>query len=731
MDTDSEIVEDNKFFPDWKNVPTIEALQTIVDDATVDYEKHISDIEGWKNNYNATGSAAVQTPKGRSKVVPKLIRKQAEWRYSSLAEPFLSTPDLFNVNPITAGDVNRSKQNELVLNNQFNTKLNKVAFIDSYVRDCVDLGTAIVKVGWETKEEEVTEDIPIFNFTPAPELVERYTALVQLQQQDPERYADISTVGLDQALAIFMRTGQAMQPVQVGSNEVTGIKETENHPTVEVVDHHNLILDPTCGGDIDKAEFVIEKFKSSIAALKKDGKYHNLDDINIETAESPQNNPYFAVKDDDNTFNFGDRARKQFVVYTYWGTWDVDDNNTTRSIVISWVGDTIIRMELNPFPDRKIPFVLVKEMPVRDSSYGEPDGVLIEDNQKIVGAVTRGMIDILGRSANGQTGIRKDMLDATNRRKFQRKEDYEFNANVDPRQGIYHHIFPEIPQSAYNMLTLQNAEAESFTGVKAFNTGISGQSLGSTATSVRGALDAASKRELSILRRLADGIIKIGHKIISMNSEFLSEEEVVRITNNQFVTVRRDDLAGNFDLRLTISTAEEDNQKAQELAFMLQTTAQSSDPGEVRMIRAEIARLRKMPELAKRIEEFQPQPDPIAQAKAQLEIKLLEAQIQKELSLVQKHGSTAGLDKIRGIKEFTQGELNRAKIGTEAAKAKLLGSDADRKDLDYLEQSTGTHQERDLQKIDRKAQRDNEAKILDKIMNNAPSNGANKSVTAQ
>ena len=39
------------------------------------------------------------------------------------------------------------------------------------------------------------------------------------------------------------------------------------------------------------------------------------------------------------------------------------------------------------------------------------------------------MIDIIGRSANGQMGIRKDALDVTNARKFEQGADYKFNSN--------------------------------------------------------------------------------------------------------------------------------------------------------------------------------------------------------------------------------------------------------------------------------------------------------------
>jgi hypothetical protein len=452
-------------------------------------------------------------------------------------------------------------------------------------------------------------------------------------------------------------------------------------------------------GDISKASFAIYSFESSLSQLKKDGKYKNLDQIRIDT-NSILGTPDHAATGENQTFNFSDQPRKKFVVYEYWGYWDIDGSGIVKPVVIAWVGDTIIRMEENPFPDKALPFVVASYLPVRKQLYGEPDGALLEDNQKVAGAVTRGMIDIMGKSANGQTGIRKDALDATNRRKFDKGLDYEFNANVDPRQGIYMHTYPEIPQSAQFMLQLQNMEAESLTGVKSFSQGVSGQSLGNVAAGVRGALDAASKRELGILRRLSDGVIKIGRKFISMNAEFLSEEEVVRITNDEFVKIRRDDLAGEFDLKLSISTAEEDNNKAEELAFMLQTTGNGMDPGMQKMILSDIARLRKMPDLAKKIESYEPQPDPLAQRKAELEIALLEAQINAENAKTQERLATA--------------QLNGAKVGTEGAKAGNISSDTDLKNLDFVEQESGVKQERDLQRVGEQAKSQAKLKLLDR-----------------
>lgn len=672
-----------KSLTNWKNPPELRGLKQDLADAKPAHDEQKLKITGWLDNLNITGKAIVNPPAGNSRIVPKLIRKQAEWRYAALTEPFLSTDDVFKVKPVTWEDREAAQQNQLVLNNQLNTKIEKTRFVDEYVRAAVDEGTVIVRVGWAFEEEEYKEMVPQFTFRPNPEFGPTLEQLAQMQQESPSQYATDVPDELKQAFDMSQQTGVPMEPVPMGKKEETKTRVLRNCPTLEVCDYRNLTIDPTCQGDLNKASFAIYSFESSLSELEKDGKYKNLKNI-VVTNSSVLSTPDHASSTGSSNFSFNDAPRKKVVVHEYWGYWDIDGTGLVKAIVAAWVGNTLIRMEENPFPDKKIPFVIEQYLPVRRSVYGEPDGVLIEDNQKVAGAVTRGMIDIMGKSANGQTGIRKDMLDSTNRRKFDKGHDYEFNANVDPRQGVHMHTYPEIPNSAQFMLQLQNMEAESLTGVKSFSGGITGAGLGDVAAGVRGALDAASKRELGILRRLSAGMVKIGHKIIAMNAVFLSDEEVVRVTNDKFVTVRRDDLAGSFDLRLSISTAEEDNNKAEQMAFMLQTNGNNMDPDLSKMILADIFRLRKMPDLAKKIESYQPQPNPMAEEKAKLELELLKAQINAE--------------NARAERDMAQAQLGGAKVGTEQAKASHLKSDTDLKNLDFVEQESGVKQERDLQK---------------------------------
>lgn len=683
----------------WKNPPTLRDLKQDLQDAKPIHDAQETKINTWLDNLNVTGKAQMPAGGTGSKIVPKLIRKQAEWRYAALSEPFLSTDDVFNVKPATWEDREAAKQNQLVLNQQFNSVIDKTRFIDEYVRTAVDEGTVIVRVGWDFHEEEYEDDFPVVEFRVNPALAPMHEQLAQMKAESPSLYDTDVPEELKQAHEMTQEQGQPIEAVITGYQKEKRMRTLKNAPTVEVCDVRNVTIDPTCLGDITKAGFLVYHFESSISQLEKDGKYKNLKSVNISN-NSILGQPDHASPDGSKNFNFSDEPRKKVVVHEYWGFWDIDGTGIVKPFVAAWIGDTLIRMEENPFPDKAIPFIIEQYLPVRKSIYGEPDGALLEDNQKIIGAVTRGMIDVMGKSANGQTGIRKDMLDATNRRKFDKGQDYEYNANVDPRQGVHMHVFPEIPQSAQYMLNLQNMEAESLTGVKSFSQGVSGASLGDVAAGIRGALDASSKRELGILRRLSAGIIKIGRKIISMNAEFLSDTETVRVTNDEFVKVRRDDLPGNFDLKLSISTAEEDNNKAEQLGFLLQTVGPNSDPELMKMILSDIAKLRKMPDLAHKIESYQPQPDPLAQKRAELEIALLEAQLSNEQAKAQMHQATA--------------QLEMAKVGTEQVKQGNLQSDTDLKNLNFVEQESGVKQERDLQKHGEQARSQAKLKLMDR-----------------
>lgn len=672
----NDITKDGEYAPkltDWENEPELRSLKMDAESARPSHQMQLARIAHWNDLLKCTGKAKPKTVKGRSSVQPKLVRRQAEWRYSALTEPFLGSNKLFNVKPVTFEDDLAAKQNELVLNWQFRTKLNRTKFIDDLIRSTVDEGTSIVRVGWKRVTVKIMETVPVYDHYPleTEEQVQQFQQVVAMREESIRDYNENASPELKAAVEYYMESGQPTMAIQVGTQQVATEKVIENKPELTILNPTNVMIDPSCEGDIDKAMFGIVSFETCQADLKKEpDRYKNLEYVLWESA-SPATTADYATNTPD-SFQFTDELRKKVVAQEYWGYSDIHGDGNLVPIVATWIGNTMIRLEENPFPDQKLPLVVIPYLPVKRELMGEPDAELLEDNQAILGAITRGMIDLLGRSANSQIGFAKGMLDPLNKKRYDDGNDYEFNPTANPQNNLIEHKYPELPNSAMNMITLHNNEAEALTGVKSFAGGVSGDGYGDVAAGIRGALDAASKREMAILRRLAKGMQEIGLKIIAMNAVFMSEKEVVRVTNEEFVEVMREDLAGNFDLEVDIATAEIDNQKSQDLAFMLQTVGPNTDPSILMMILAEIADLKRMPALANKLRKWKPEPTPEQIRMQELEIEKAEMEVAKLRSEV---------------------DLNNAKA--EEARA-----NKDKKDLDFIEQETGTTHERnkDLQK---------------------------------
>lgn len=730
----------------WRNEPTIQSLKIDLNNSSTSHSVQVTKINAWLEKLEAKPLPKTKG-KPRSRIVPKLVRKQAEWRYASLSEPFLSTPNIFKVNPVSYEDGYSARQNELVLNHQFNTQINKIKFIDDYVRSAVDTGTAILRVDWVEQHNIIDVPTPQYQLQPVDpsdvqasnrfERIQRmfsdsiYSQNVpihwvnalqrandetqareqQVMQQMQVQLMEAQQQGLppEQLEAIQQQYQEQLQqlppimyePIQVGT-VINQEEEVVNKPQLSVIDYHKVYIDPTCEGDLDRAEFIIYVFNSCKADLLADGRYQNVEQIPEDAGVDHSYSQY----DYDDTFI--DPARKKLTVYEYWGNWDINGDGTKVPIVATWVGDIMIRLEENPYPDHKPPFVIVPYLPVTNRIYGEPDGALIGDNQDIIGAITRGMIDTLGSSANSQTAIAKDALDSLNMNKFIKGEDFMINPGVPANQAIYQFTYPELPQTPLVFIQSQQAEAEALTGVKAYSEGITGDSLGATASGVRSVLDASSKREMGILRRLADGLKKVARKIIAMNALWLNDSEVIRITNEDFVEIHRDDLAGNFDLELTISSAEEDTAKAESLAFMLQTLGNTVDQGMTQMILSEICDLRKMPELAERVRRYTPpEPDPVQQQLQQLQLETMQAQLEKLQAEVQKINADADYSDARAQNELTEAQWKpqelQIKAQTEMAKANLNNVTARKLNQDYMDNVMGVTHNRNVEVMEAQA----------------------------
>jgi len=708
---DNGMIKPKNLQPTWKNPPTVSKLKNDVKDAEADFDNHVKNVRGWLDVRD--GKLKVNPPKGRSRFQPKLVRKQNEWRYTALTEPLLSSEDMFDVKPLTHMDNQAARDNALILNKQFNKDIDRVEFIDQYIRTAVDEGTVFVRVGWEFEEEVQEIEQPVMVPQLPPELqqqIQQAQQAVQMGQMDP--------MALQQMQQEAMQYAQ-MVPDPSGAMEI--VEETVtlyNRPTLEVCDYDKVLIDPTCNGDLDKAGFMAYQFQTSRAELNEDPKYSNVKAI-IDDSDAAIGGEDYQEK----VFNYEDDPRKKLTAIEYWGDWDINDDGTLTPFVATYVGSTMIRLEENPFPDERPPFVKVIYLPKRGDVYGgEPDAVLIEEHQDIVGAITRGMIDLMGKSANAQQGISANALDPAQKLRFEQGKDYIFNPDIDPSKAFFMSTYPDIPRSAMEMIQFHEQGAEALTGIRAFSSQAGGNALGSTATAVKTASDATAKRDMGILRRLSFGVVEIGRKIIAMNAVNLEDEEIIRITDEEEVAISRDELAGHFDIVLSISTPEVDQEQAQDLGFMLQTIGPNMDPGLQAVILGKIARLKKMPDLAKQIEEYQPQPDPAQEKIQELQAQLLEAQVANERA----KGTENEADTVA---KYADAELTEAKTATERSKSRALESGSDMTDLQFLQEKDGTKQTQSKELEDQRLFNDLERKGVDSLLSkDTPFVGSNEGV---
>ena len=613
-----------------KQADILSALKADMKAAELLKKEQDQSIAQWKAEYE--GAPYGNEQKGKSSIVSRDIKKQSEWQHASIVDPFVSTSDIIKCIPITAEDVHSAKQNGLLLNTQFCRKFGRYNFMSKAVKILDQEGTLVVQTGWDYEDKEVK--------------------------------SVVETIAVDE-----------YGVEHIVESEVTELVTIKNQPTAKVCRNTDIYIDPTCQDNLDNAQFVIHRYESDLSTLRQDGRYKNLEKI-AKTSDTD----YDYDSPDDTQFRFNDEPRKKYVVYEYWGNYDVDGDGIAEPIVCAWVNNTIIRLQTNPYPDGKPPFIVVPFNSIPFKIHGEANAELIGDNQKVKTAIVRGLIDNMAQSNNGQVAVRKGALDQINRNKFLAGKNFEFNGSPN---DFWHGTYNAIPSSAFDMIGLMNNEIESMTGIKSFSGGINSGSLGSTATGARGALDATASRRMNIVRNIAENLVKpLMRKWMSYNAEFLEEEEVVRVTNEEFVPVRRDDLDGRIDIDITIATAEDNAAKSQELSFLLQTLGPNEDPAIRRSLMSDIMELMRMPEQAKRIREYQPQPDPVQEQLQKIEIE--------KLMLENENLRAEIADRLARAKENTiDAQLKYNKSEVEAAKARKLNSEADMTDLKFVKSDEG------------------------------------------
>ena len=585
----------------------------------------------WVDEYN--GEPYGNESDGHSQVVVKDIKKAVEWFLPNAVEPFVSKGRIVKLSGITADDVKRASITEKLLNYQFVRAFDRYNFIYDCFKVGATEGTTVVKCGWDFKEEVKVEKLDFIT---------------------PEQAMQLQADGIE------------IEVNEDGSAKLTKRKTVKNKPTARVIKNGNFFIDPTADS-IDTASWCIEVEDVTLSSLQESGIYDNLDNISSSDREYNSSNMEIARNNvgEDRGFNTRDyesdsKSLKKVTKYEYWGDLDIDDSGIAKPWVVTWVGNTIIRNEENPYPDKEKPYIATPFTKTPFMFWGDALAEFISDGQFIRSGIMRAMLDNVAQSNNGFKFFRKGALDPLNKKKLQSGIGGNIEVNGDSND-MWDGNFNQMPQTIFNMFEMIQRENESLSGISNIAQGLDSRALNSaTASSI--ASSSGQKRMMEIIRRYSELIKQLMRKWISYNKMYLSDKEVIRISG-EYIEFTLDDIDGAYDIDITVGVDGVEENKANQMTMLMQQIgglAGNVDPSIVHDLLAKLSDIWGFPDIAQKLEQYQqPEPDPMQQEMAQLEMEKLKAEIEKLKSEAHENMSDANAKNV-SAKMNAYGITNKA-----------------------------------------------------------------------
>ncbi|MDT8900844.1 hypothetical protein [Anaeroselena agilis] len=447
-----------------------------------------------------------------------------EWSMPSLMKAYFSGASIVSMRGVTAEDEQPAKVMEALINYQL-TKLNKF-FVVCYdwIKAALMENAAAIKCSWVRETKRDRRYVEILSAEETAALEESGRAEVVSKAKVP---------GTDDLYKV----------------DFWAVKLTRNAPKVENVPAAELRFSPDAT-DLDNCHFVAHRKVVTVDYLRKmekEGLYKNVDEVvenlgNVRYTESERlNNPEIDLyaREEDQT------ARKRVELYECYIKYDADDDQMLEDWIVTVANEVIIRKEPNTYG--RHPFFVLS--PVRDPGRIWPKkgiGQFVSEIQSLKTAFLRQIINNTALNNDLPAFVdenRVNILDVVERRKTIR-------VTGSPRDAI---SFPPLqPMAPWTMQFLEYLEGakEQATGVTRYNQGLDANSLNKTATGIS-IIHESSNQRLELVARilLETGLTPFFRFLITLNQRFIDQPQVIRLAN-EALTVRGDDVQGNFDLEI-------------------------------------------------------------------------------------------------------------------------------------------------------------------------------------
>lgn len=462
----------------------------------------------------------------RCKLTTSDIADTIEWVMPSLLRIFWGGSEIVSIKGRTEED-NPDPMKALI---HFQVQSQNKGFLnfEQWFRDSLESGLGVLKVWWDRRFEDAEEEGYIDEDTLLSIPAE---IISDIREDSPGVYW----------CKVKQRKMAVNQPrlVNIPPSEFIYRPDPDENGSIWFACHrHYMTEDELLRGE--KAGMYVGVKK----AMEKGGESSDsYDSVMAELQPYTANEDLFGIPEKPGT------GRGKHFVYEISGMYDCDGDGIREPVSLVLLNGIFIRQKRRICS--QIPFFGISGLRRSYSFWGKSYAEIIRDLQDLKTALIRQIV--INISLNNS---RKSVIDASQDRAIQDINDDRDAIRLDLKNRSINDLIQFLPHSnldpsTFPFLEFVEGSKENRTGVTRYNQGADAESLNKTARGISMIMSASNQRIEMIARICAEtGVVDLFRYLSELNQRFITQEQVVRLTNS-YLTIRPDDLTGNYDFEVS------------------------------------------------------------------------------------------------------------------------------------------------------------------------------------
>lgn len=485
---------------------------------------------------------------GRSQVVMSDVGDTVESIMPSLMRIFFGGRNVLDIRAQGREDEQKAKLMEEKVNFDVQKGLNGFKLIYNFIKDALIYKMGVVKYWWEDKTTYKPRSFKGLTH-------EEYIALANNPKYQIDSVKTTITNMMGQTVEF---EGHPDAPLFMGEVMTHDVEAQEvkriSKPMAENVPPEEFVFD-----------YKARELKDAFCAHKKRVhknhlRKYGLDDEEIQEAIDEVNESTNTIVIErfrdlgGSSFIVDDKDKNFVYIYEcYLDDYDEEGTPVPQKVVI--FGNKVVQAEENTYG--RPPFVVMSPIIIPHRVCGRGLAELVVEIQKLRTALVRYILDNIYFQSNGMMVVNPYRIDVDSLQDANRPGGRVFTTyDIDPSTAIF--PVPVTQLQGYVMKMLEYIEGpvkENRTGITRYNQGLDGKSLNRTATGVTQIMNAAQQRVELVARIFSEtGMRDLYQAFVDMNIEFFDIEVNLKI-NEQWHTVRKEDIDGEFDVIIDVGSS--------------------------------------------------------------------------------------------------------------------------------------------------------------------------------